>query len=574
MGSTLHSKADKDLKEALLIQLAEQVKHAPVSVTMAMAFIAYIASHYVSVWFWGTWLALVATAQGLRWYLFRQLPKRTYIPVEKRLRIATLMNVGNTLVHSTSMICFPLFSPYHGAMQSLVFISMGTTTVTTAAGYSPFALTHILLGLIPLFSLWAWSGLFGDGGTPALLLAVIGFGYIASYSRIAGDTFLMYKESFSIREQLEVALAKAEAAGRAKTRFLASASHDLRQPIHALALFSAALATRKLDDRTSHIVDNINASVTALSYELDGLLDISKLDAGIVTVSRTHFCLVSLLRRLREEFLPRADNNGIDIILDCPERAVVNTDGALFERILRNLITNAIHHNAHCTVTLRLVRTGSAWQVVVADTGRGIALAEQENIFEEFYQLENQERDRTKGLGLGLSIVRRLSDLLDMKMTLESAPGRGTQFSFTVAGVEQEQLAEPTVDYASISLESLVVLVVDDEESVREGMRAILESLGCRVTTADSSDTAVAAATAEKPHIALVDLRLRNHDDGLLTVERLRQLYPGLPAIIISGDTAPDRLLAINKEHIPVLIKPVLPGLLKEAIIRNCFLAA
>ena len=115
------------------------------------------------------------------------------------------------------------------------------------------------------------------------------------------------------------------------------------------------------------------------------------------------------------------------------------------------------------------------------------------------------------------------------------------------------------------------MLVVDDEAAVREGMRALLENLGCRVATADSSDTAVASAAAEKPDIALVDLRLRNHDDGLMTIERLRHLNPQMPAIIISGDTAPDRLLAISKEHIPVLIKPVLIGPLKEAIIRNCF---
>ena len=166
---------------------------------------------------------------------------------------------------------------------------------------------------MPLFSLWAWSGLVGDGGIVALVLAIAGVGYSATVFRIASRIFLLYEESFDIRGQLEEALAKAEAAGRAKTRFLASASHDLRQPIHALALFSAALATRNLDDRTNHLVENINASVAALSYELDGLLDISKLDAGIVTVSRTNFCLVSLLQRLREEFLPRADSHGIDI---------------------------------------------------------------------------------------------------------------------------------------------------------------------------------------------------------------------------------------------------------------------
>jgi CheY-like chemotaxis protein/anti-sigma regulatory factor (Ser/Thr protein kinase) len=251
---------------------------------------------------------------------------------------------------------------------------------------------------------------------------------------------------------------------------------------------------------------------------------------------------------------------------------VVNTDGVLFERMLRNVITNAIHHNSNCTVTLRLVRLVRFWRMVVADTGRGIELAEQDHIFEEFYQLENPERDRTKGLGLGLSIVRRLSDLLNTQMEFESAPGAGTQFIFTVAAAEQAQREEPLVNFVSNSLESLLVLVVDDEQVVREGMRVLLENLGCRVITADSSDTAIAVATMEKPHIALVDLRLRNHDDGLRTIERLRDLYPGLPAIIISGDTAPDRLLAIKDADIPVLIKPVLIGPLKEAIARHCLL--
>jgi signal transduction histidine kinase/CheY-like chemotaxis protein len=437
-------------------------------------------------------------------------------------------------------------------------------------GFTVFALTHILFGLLPMFGLWAWSGIWGDGGITALAVMVIGLCHCAFASRLSGHIFRLYKESFEVREQLEEALARADSAGRAKTRFLASASHDLRQPMHALALFSAALATRKLDDSTSHIVDNINASVTALSYELDGLLDISKLDAGIVTVSRTDFCVVSLLQRLREEFLPRAELNKIALLLGCPERAFVNTDGTLLERVLRNLITNAIHHNSDCTVTLSLRPLPSAWQVIVADTGRGIAPAEQDHIFEEFYQLQNPERDRTKGLGLGLSIVRRLCDLLDIQMKFASTPGVGTQFTLTVPAAEQAEHVEPDIVFAGHLLESLSVLVVDDEEVVREGMRALLESLGCRVTTAGSSDMAIEVASAEKPDLALVDLRLHNHDNGLLTIRRLRDLHPGLPAIIISGDTAPDRLMSIKTADIPVLIKPVLLGPLQEAIIRSC----
>jgi two-component system, sensor histidine kinase len=568
--STLQPVASTNLYEELLKILADSVRHSPAPVILAMSLIAFLASHYVSAWYWGTWLLFVAGAQGFRWYVYRQLPKLTHIPAAKRLSIATSINMGNTLLHSASFVWFPMFSPFHGAVQTMLFVGMGVGSVMTAAGFYSFTFAHLFLSLIPLFILWIWSGIFGDGGVAALALAGIGFGYCATVYRIADRIYLLYNETFSIREQLEVALASAEAAGRAKTRFLASASHDLRQPMHALALFSAALATRKLDDRTNHIVENINASVAALTYELDGLLDISKLDAGIVTVNRTDFCLVPLLQRLRDEFLPRAEGHGIDILLDCPDRAVVNTDGALFERILRNLITNAIHHNRHCTVTLHLVPTGRDWRIIVADTGRGIAVAEQEHVFEEFYQLENPERDRTKGLGLGLSIVRRLGDLLGLQMQFESAPGRGTEFTFTIPAGQQEQCAEPVVDYASNSLESLTVLIVDDELVVREGMCALLESLGCSVASADSSDTALAVAAKVKPDIALVDLRLRDHEDGLMTIDRLRQLYPGLPAIIISGDTAPDRLLAISKEHIPVLIKPVLIGPLKETIIRNC----
>ncbi len=569
----MRKKIHTDLQEELLQHLAEQVKYSPIPVFLSMSLVAFMVSQQVAAWIWGSWLFLVVGAQGLRVYVYRQLPRHRHVPVDTRTQIAVLLNAGNTLLHSASLAWFVLLSPYYGALQSMLFIGMGVASVTMAVGFTPFALTHVVLGLIPLFSLWAWSGLFGDGGNAALAVAFVGFGYSATVLRISSHIFLLYKASFDTRAQLEVALASAEAAGLAKTRFLASASHDLRQPIHALSLFSAALATRKLDERSSQIVGNINASVAALSYELDGLLDISKLDAGIVTISRSNFCLAKVLQRLREEFVAQAKIRGIAIVLDCPERALVNTDCALFERILRNLITNAINHNTQCTITLSVVPVVGFWRVVVADNGRGIALAEQEHVFEEFYQLENQERDRNKGLGLGLSIVRRLSKLLYIQMEFESEPGRGTQFAFSVPAVKQEQRAEPAlaVEYASNSLASLVVLVVDDELTIRQGMRAILESLGCKVTTVENSDAAMAAATIERPHIALVDLRLRNHDDGLKTIERLRELYPALPAMIISGDTAPDRLLAISNAGIPILTKPVMLDTLKEAINRCCF---
>jgi signal transduction histidine kinase/CheY-like chemotaxis protein len=558
------------LDEELLKQWAAQVNHGPVPVVSAMAMVAYMASHYVATWVWVCWLTLVVALQGLRWYVFSQLPLRPSIPVRRRIAIAIIMNTANTLVHSSSMFWFLLFSPYYAAMQSIVFIGMGVTSVLTAAGYRPFTLVHIFFGLLPLFGLWLWSGLYGEGGVPALALGAIGVGYSATLYLIAERVFRLYRASFETRMQLEDALVRAEAAGRAKTRFLASASHDLRQPIHALALFSAALGTRELDKDTSNMVKQIEGCIEALSYELDGLLDISKLDAGIVAVRRTSFSLAGLLRRMREEFDAQARSRGIDLILKTPDHAVVHTDGALFERILRNLVTNAILHNRDCSVTLRAIPAGSGWQVSVLDTGQGIDISEQENIFEEFYQVENPERDRSKGLGLGLAIVRRLSRLLELNMEFESTPGQGTQFRFLLPSAEIAASLGDMRASGSVSLASLAVLVVDDEATVRDGMRALLESLGCVVTTVDSARTALSAATEQQPDIVVVDYRLRNRENGLTTIDRLRDLYPGLPAIIISGDTSPERLSEADASGVPMLTKPVLLNTLRETILRTC----
>lgn len=560
-----------NLQEELLKQWAEQVRRSPVPVFLSMALVAYMASEYVSAWFWGGWLLLVLATQVVRWSVFRQLPLKTHIPVEKRIRVADLINLGGTILHSVSFIWFPLFSPYQAAVQCMLILGMGVGSVMMSAGYPPWARAHVFFGLVPMFSFWAWSGVAGPGGNTAMFLALIGIGYCTTVLRIADHIFSLYKASFKTREQLEIALERAEAAGRAKTRFLASASHDLRQPIHALALLSAALAMKKLDESTRQLVDNINASVEALTYELDGLLDISKLDAGIVNVNRTNVGLTPLLQRLHEGLASLAERRGTKLLLDCPPNLFVWTDRVLLERILVNIINNAIHHNADCIVTVRVRLVGSGVQLVVSDTGRGIDPSEHENVFEEFYQLENLERDRGKGLGLGLSIVRRLDDLLGLKMVFESAPGWGTRFTFSLPAADPNQVGTPQGGPSLHSLESLVVLVVDDEQAVRDGMRAILEERGCEVVLVDGTEAAVAAASSNKPDIALVDLRLRNRDDGLITIDRLQALYPELPVVIISGDTAPDRLLAVSKRNIPVLTKPVLIGPLEEAIIRHCF---
>lgn len=404
----------------------------------------------------------------------------------------------------------------------------------------------------------------------ALLVSAVGFAYTATLYSIARRIYRLQKESFQNRVRLENTLARAEAAGNAKTRFLAAASHDLRQPIHALSLFSATLGMRNLDLRTTQIAQSIDAAVKALAYQLDALLDISKLDAGIVTANKTRFNLSDFLVRLRDEFATQAEDREIKLQLECPVNAIVNTDHALLERIIRNLIGNAINHNMDCTIQLVVDRSADHWELSVADTGRGIPREEQGKIFEEFYQLENPERDRSKGLGLGLAIVQRLSELLELDMQFESETGWGTRFKLHLTADVAQPGTFNGVHTRRTSLEGLSVLVVDDESAVRDGMKVLLEVLGCHVQIAGSTSAAISLATSHKPDLALVDLRLRDHDSGINTIDRLHHLYPGLPAIIISGDTAPDRLQQAKKAGIPVLSKPVLFEPLKDAISKAC----
>ena len=563
---------DATPESELLALLSSQAAHTPIITVVSAAIITYMAYQQAPGlgWLWGLWMATVVSMQLVRVIIIRGLPANTEVSSRKRLQTVAQLNMGNTILFSLSLVFFPLFTPFQAAVQSMLFIGMGVASIVPALGFMPFVLAHLLLGLVPLFAMWAWSGLYGPGGVTAMLVSLAGLSYTATLYYISRRIYRVQRQSFENRLELESALARAEAAGNAKTRFLAAASHDLRQPIHALSLFSATLGMRNLDPRTTQITESIDAAVKALAYQLDALLDISKLDAGIVTASKSRFNLNDFLLRLRDEFATQAEDREIKLQMECPRNAIVNTDHALLERIIRNLLNNAIVHNMDCTIQLAVTRQGEQWHLSVADTGRGIPREEQGNIFEEFYQLENPERDRSKGLGLGLAIVQRLSQLLELEMEFESETGWGTRFTLHLAADIAEPGTYNGVYAQRTTLDGLSVLVVDDEYAVRDGMKVLLEVLGCHVQVAGSTSAAISLATSHKPDLALVDLRLRDHDSGLNTIDRLRHLYPGLPAIIISGDTAPDRLQKAKKTGIPILSKPVLVEPLKDAMSKAC----
>ncbi len=367
---------------------------------------------------------------------------------------------------------------------------------------------------------------------------------------------------------------EAERANFDKSRFLAAASHDLRQPIHALGLFVGELHSRLDTPEQRKIASKVEESVEAMSSLLDSLLDISKLDAGIVIPQIQWVDIGTMMRRLAQDFVPVAQRKNITLHVRCTD-TMVQSDPVLLERILLNLLGNAIRYTQpYGTVLLACRRSGDDLRIEVRDNGIGIPLEEQQNVFREFVQLANNARDRSKGLGLGLAIVDRLARLLQHPLSLRSAPNRGSTFSVTVPrlfGVD-ELLAEP--GYASVismpkhdRLENLQVLVVDDDILVRTSTAGIIESWGCHVSVA--KDRQEAGDKCSKMHFDLVisDYRLPD-GDGLMLADYIKEHNEIEPAfILVSGDTAPELPLAVNERGHHLLHKPVRPAKLRSLIL-------
>ncbi len=388
----------------------------------------------------------------------------------------------------------------------------------------------------------------------------------AAQSGLAIHNARLFRETQEKSRQLELA-------NLARSRFLAAASHDLRQPLHTLSLYSAALKLHAPDGATGEIAIHINKALASLSALVDSLLDISKLDAGAVQPEPQNVSLKTLIERIEADYRPLANGKGLEFHVVAPD-LLVESDPVLLGRLVRNLVDNAFKYTAAGNVTLAAETDGSRVRISVRDTGPGIPAAERERIFEEFYQIGNPERDRVQGLGLGLAIVQRLAHLLGLELQLESEPGRGSTFSVTVPPAAERRAAPraPAApdEAAPRVLDGARVLVIDDEPSVRAGMRALLEQLGCRVAVCSGyadAERLIDQDGLEDVHVIVSDFRLRQHESGIDTVRRLRARLGDVPALLVSGDTAPERLREAQSSGLPLLHKPVSADKLMEAML-------
>lgn len=558
LAVTAQSKHVEDQYIALFLQ---QNKRAQASILISMVMVFFLLRYRIHVDWAFAWMALMMAVSAMRFGLTSYLVNGTSKPIA----MITFLLVLNGVCMTLPVLAFDRFSDIERTFITMVLIALATGSAVSTSGYRGMFLWFAAVMLLPLSVAWTliapadegpWMGR-GLGG-----LIVIYLVFLAGLGR---DAYKVFDESCRLRfaeqelnQRLGEALDNAQQASQAKTRFLAAASHDLRQPLHTIGMLVTAIALRKLDERSREIVDLLGTVSQSLSGQLDGLLDVSKLDAGIVLPELQTVSLTQLVQSHVASVAFTASQKGLFIKAHCPEQVPVLTDANLLQRILGNLTSNALKFTTSGGVDVFVKRQGQQAVIEVVDTGLGIEPAQQQLVFQEFYQIGNDERDRSKGLGLGLAIVQRVCVLLDIELTLTSKPGEGSCFTLRMPLVNDLPVIAPIIDRKPMpGLRGVRVLVIDDEVDVRTGMKLLLEELGCSVALADGALLALTLAAADKVDMVISDFRLKGNASGIDAIRQVQQIQPHAYALLITGDTAPDRLRQAHAANIELLHKPV-----------------
>ncbi|MCF7750765.1 response regulator [Bacillus subtilis subsp. subtilis] len=538
---------------------------------------------------WGTvparllvgWCAAIVLLTAVRLVLWRR-----YFARADRHRVERRWIWGFCLLSWTSALLWGAlggfaFLPDHPHLLAFTCIVLTGMSCGAVPSLSPFPPAYAGT-LVALLAPFAVSALLQDGAIYRTYLVFVLCLFAANlyYSRITYrsmlETVRLRFENLALIEDLQAQRDKAQAADQAKSRFLAAASHDLRQPIHALSLFVAALSTLAQRGQLSAVeactlAARLRAVIANVSGLLNGLLDVSRLEAGVVAVARAPMPLQPLLDQLQHQYAPQAVQRGLRWRV-VGTRAWVDTDPVLLTRMLDNLLVNALRYTRHGGVLLGVRRQAGQIRIQVLDSGPGIAVDQQSRVFDEFVQLHNPQRDREQGLGLGLAIVRRTATLLGHGLQLHSTPGRGTCVTVSMPRVAPVPVV-PATRAAADAPVGLGIVVVDDDAVVLEAVAGLLRLWGHRVHAACSVSAVLAVhLQAERQAPALVDVLLVDHRlgdgmDGPRAIALLQDyLGSAVPAIILSGDTSAQGLREATASGHRLLHKPIDSDLLADAL--------
>jgi two-component system, sensor histidine kinase len=539
----------------------------------------------VSVERLGWWLCAVYAVALARYLIWRRFNTATLNATSaKRWRRIAILGAGaNGFTWGLGGIV--LYAAHSPASQFLLLITQFGMGAGAAYASAPafgavmaYLMPSVLLSSVPFFM---------EGDSVHVTLGTMLFVFVAAathftygISRTIARAIALRFENLDLIQELrnqtlvaEQARETAEEANVAKSRFLAAAGHDLRQPLHALGFFVDALQEHSLSPDGRMVVTNIRRSVDAMEDLFNALLDVSRLDAGIVRPRMATIALAPLMERVRLEYDPVAAQKGLS--LSVPRNSLfVRSDPVLLERIMRNLVANAVHYTDRGKIILGARRDAGSVRIEIWDSGRGIPKDKHREIFQEFRQLDNPCRDRRKGLGLGLAIVERLVKLLDHPLELRSQLGRGSVFAVTVPRGRREDFVPGEADGQIVvdrDVANSLILVVDDEPDVRDSMLALLCKWRCEVVAAESCSQMLEKLVSiqRMPDLIVSDYRLQGEENGIEVIARLREEFNAqVPALLITGDTGMEQLREAEESGLHVLHKPLNPSRLR-ALIAN-----
>ena len=584
---SLSALAPRLVQRARADQIATLFMQWPVatgSMVLGAAILITVMWGTVSPFLFAAWMAAIVVNQAWRLWLVRRY--RAAAPeAARRARWGRAWAAGSTLAGSlwgiAGVALFVPGDPGHQALLIVCLFGVILGGINLTAVYKASFYGFVLPALVPLIMRVAMEGDQLHAFIAAVMLVVLAFilGFGHNLNNVLTQSLAIRYENVDLIGELQAQTAAAdhargtaEAANRGKTQFLAAASHDLRQPLHALGLFVSALAAKVREPELTSIVGNISASVDALERLFSSVMDISKLDAGAVEPVRCAFPLEPLFQRVDAAFASVALARQLRLSI-VATRVWVESDPLLLERIVFNLVSNAVRYTEHGGALLGVRRRGAVIAIEVCDTGIGISALQREHIFDEFYQVEPTHRHGGQGMGLGLAIIRRLAALLHHEVEVESLPGRGSRFSILVprATPEPGRSVPPEAAASSPSFGGALIAVIDDEVTVVDGMHAWLAQSGAVVIGAASGEEMLTALgeCGRYPDLIVADYRLGNGALGTDAVALLRhELGLHIPAMLISGDSSTEAISAMRESSLYVLLKPVLPQELHRLVKR------
>lgn len=462
-------------------------------------------------------------------------------------------------------------------LYSLVFVSvvlsgMVSASLVPLSSYIYAYICFSLPAMLPFIILMVSSSVALNivlGVLMFISLSVhIGYSFIINKNMY--DSFMLRFENIDLLDELEIEKKEADKANKDKSRFLTATSHDLRQPLHALDLYLGALRNILKNDAQRDLLEKSQTSSKALSELLNAMMDMSKLDSGAVKIEKQNINLNLLLDDIENSMRPQAEEKKIMLNMNVAD-VMTYSDPVLLSRVICNLLTNAIKHSEAKNISVDVSAAQNNITLTVIDDGVGITDIEIENIFSEFYQLNNPERDRTKGLGLGLAIVKRIVKQLDHQIVVDSKINHGSSFSITLPMVEVDKSILEQDKTELFDLSSLFIILIEDEESVRDATRLLLRSWDCEVLVGESLDAInfeLDKAEYPLPDLIISDYRLRENKTGLEAIINLQKRFnEKIPAIVITGDTAVNEIVNnVIDEQCELVYKPVNTEKLKNII--------